>query len=637
MDKIVLEGIKTLRQNAGLVPPNCLLFADSLICSQILACDDTTYGEAVPLLPCLKVCQDFWSSQYCGSVASLYYNYILKPAGATAKDSSFPFCAGGTFTEEPFPPDVFGGRAVPNYFGYPAGLLGVLRYPASTYAYQRVSGGPVTLTCRNIPKPVDYIPITTKCAFPLKPLGGACVVPCPYPVYNQDESFMARTCFIVPGVVALALCAFVLFDSFWVIFEATGGDVGNFMRKYGLIRNTNAMSSANDMTSGVGGSQMMTSRSGDGSRKTQLRASTLYALLGAALGIIYFCLGPLISLIKGGNVSCAPGNDFFNLGDAANATSPVRDIQTSACRAQRVVPFVLQAIFNLILYAMVKVLLVVSNKSKDMSDAQKIRVDIALVAYCALYPILNLIISTQIDGLSTNLELANVQISRQAIICVMRFENTGIEFALIFLPYILTGVFICYLCFWIFRHLRTVQLQVAGLQANAKQRTASDTALRLLLIRLGFLGVGTFIVLVILMATTGVVMNGLGIYGPAFEHWFACEAAARSCESCDSWKVTADAALPPIAAIGVQLFMMSSIALLFGLFFGAQSASRLWKEYSDGSLQRKIDNLWYGNAMHGSSFASGGGPGSDGKAPTVKGGSVNPEASVAVAAYMEGS
>jgi hypothetical protein len=39
---------------------------------------------------------------------------------------------------------------------------------------------------------------------------------------------------------------------------------------------------------------------------------------------------------------------------------------------------------------------------------------------------------------------------------------------------------------------------------------------------------------------------------------------------------------------------MSTITALFGLFFALQSLSRLYKEYMDGSLGRKLRNLRQG-------------------------------------------
>jgi len=643
-EKMAAEGIRLIRQNAGLVPAPCIKFSDTFMCGTfLLECKvDAGTGEAYPVLPCVSLCNNYWSNTYCGSTTQLYYSYILTPAHQTAVDSAFPFCApNGFFTAEPFPPDRYGvGRVIPNTLPYPIGIKGNLVYPEGTYTYTlQANGQNLTLPCREVaPYGGDLLEVVASCKFPLVTADARCAVPCPFPILEASDAEISIIAFVVPGVVALVLCVFVFMDSLWLIFESTGGEVGAFLRKYGFIttkgstvHGSSAVDGGTTMQGSMMGGSMVPGSMAPGSmlsggpspssprnmtsggaqsrgKRTQLRSSTLYALLGSVLGIIYFLVGPLPSLIRGHEISCAKQGQLIDFSGLINATDTTRDQPSGLCRAQRIMPFILQAIFNLTLYAMVKVLLVVTNSK--MEEKQKRRLEIALFAYCAGVPILCLIISTQIDYLSLTLQSAIVQLTRDAVICVPRYENSGIEFALIFLPYIVTGLIVVGLSFRIYQYLKTVQKQVAGLQANRKQKTASDTALKLLLIRLGVLGVLTFVVLIVLMSVTGAVMIMNTNYGKSFYDWFACETAGRSCESCDPKKDQMMADRVPPAVLGVQLFMMSSIALLFGLFFGAQSASRLYKEFMDGSLQRKIDNIWYGRDIGDSSSFGGTNPGS---------------------------
>ena len=120
-----------------------------------------------------------------------------------------------------------------------------------------------------------------------------------------------------------------------------------------------------------------------------------------------------------------------------------RDQTNDFCRAQRIMPFVLQAIFNLTLYAMVKVYIVVRNKKFDKT--QSAIYEAVLLLYCVGVPIICLIIHSRIDKLSTNFDWVTTQVTRQSIICTGRYENSSVEFALIFIPYIITGSCIIFL------------------------------------------------------------------------------------------------------------------------------------------------------------------------------------------------
>jgi len=222
------------------------------------------------------------------------------------------------------------------------------------------------------------------------------------------------------------------------------------------------------------------------------------------------------------------------------------------------------------------------------------------MSYCAGIPILFMIVAASKDQLSTSLADFITQFSRNSAICVMRL-SVGDEVVLIFLPFIITGVAICGLSYYIYTHLSVINQNVQGIMSPGKdqKQSSSAVALRLLMIRLSFLGIATFIVLIVFIAATAQLMDSMAVFAPRFNAFFLCTATqATTCSTCEAERVLMLDKLPPSVAFAAQIAAMSSITLLFGGFFAAQSAARLYKEYQDGSLKIKIVNLWYGRPVN---------------------------------------
>jgi len=346
--------------------------------------------------------------------------------------------------------------------------------------------------------------------------GNTCDIPCPFPVFTSDTQTRVEWAFVAPGLLGLVLCVFICLDALFVICEARGG------RRRRILRGMVSSGTPNNVVSSTD-SPDPTSGGSTGDR--QVRASTLYVLLGSLLGIVYFFIGPLMTLLFWSDISCS--ESLISLQALSSGTLPP---EPSACVAQRVSPFVLQAIFNLILYAMVRVYLVISSQVKHMKDRSKRLIDVALVGYCMGVPVLTLIIAFALDQLSTNPFTGSVQLSRQSTICQFRLSK-GVEWILTFAPFIVTGVAVTGISVLI-----TLKLVVAreklGTAGIVKARTTSDDALRLLIFRLVALGLITFILLIIVIVSSSLVTNELEAFTPAFTTYFTCSIEQLSCLNC---------------------------------------------------------------------------------------------------------
>jgi hypothetical protein len=377
MEEYAIASIKAVRTNAGLSTPQCVRATEWFACeSAIFSCIEAGDGEGIPQLPCDSDCVDYWS--LCQDTWNLYYSQVLMVNDKVAT-SSVPSCYNASFTANPQVPDVFGKRNF-SISAYPVGYENEPMYPVGAANYTLLNGTQLVVQCALTNKLNDSVHMNLgnpNCALPLV-LGldssgaPACLVPCPFPVFDADARSQVQLAFVSPAFFGLACCVFVLLDSLWVIFETTNGfALGAFARKYlGATSGGTAT-----VTSGAGTAQT----SGTGVRNRQVRATTLYSLAGSSLGILYFMLGPLPTLIKRSDVSCG-GVYEFSFQDILDGTVDYTD---DSCRAQRVAPFVLQLCFNLVLYAMIKVLTVVSERFKKLEDRGKLIFDTFWVLYCA--------------------------------------------------------------------------------------------------------------------------------------------------------------------------------------------------------------------------------------------------------------
>jgi len=304
---------------------------------------------------------------------------------------------------------------------------------------------------------------------------------------------------------------------------------------------------------------------------------------------VYFSIGPAASLAYGSEVSCGGVATVsildINLGKA--------DFSDNTCKAQRVAPFVLQLCFNIVFYAMVRVLLVVDERIKRMAQRTKTLLGWALGVYCAGIPIIFFIIAACLDKLSTDYVTAVGMLIRQATICTMRFPDASSEVVLVYLPFILTGTLVSFIALHIFTNIARMRGKVAGI----KNKTKSDAALDALIMRLAFLGMSTFVVLIVLMVSTSVFSSEIYSFSSAWYAWFTCVVGSACAlgNGCPVEYARAASKRPTVALMALQMASMSTITALFGLFFSAQSFNRLRAEYLDGTLRQKFATFFFSN------------------------------------------
>jgi len=91
--------------------------------------NSSTPAEPLPILPCASYCADYWTS--CNVTLELYYQQVLNN---DYNHSQLINCAlGGTFSTTwgatPQPPDVWGGRPIPDWMNTVDGLKGQEIFP----------------------------------------------------------------------------------------------------------------------------------------------------------------------------------------------------------------------------------------------------------------------------------------------------------------------------------------------------------------------------------------------------------------------------------------------------------------------------------------------------------------------------
>lgn len=628
LEAAVVSDLRLSRRNSGVVQDACMRAIDTFVCSNtFFRCEtDPATGEGVPILPCRSACDAFWS--VCRQTVELYFHYVLKSENVAS--SSFITCDGPNdhFDEQPDAvADFFGGRLIPARPSYPAGLYGVKRFPETTYAYRlHDTDALVTRTCYE-PKRLDAVlTLDERCAFPLVKSRDVCVLACPFPLYTSAEAMSVIWTFSVIGTAAAIVSLFVLLDSIWVVVE--GGYLSRWLEaslpSLFAPRSTPRPSADDEVASPVSphappspgvypittpihprASSFVVSRRS----KRRLSFATKYAVVGSVIVLIYFAFGPAVAIVQGEKVSCDSDSTFHvDLNDVFNASASDRDVSGTGCRVQRLVPFLLQALFNLILYAMARVYCAVTNTSIP----KKL---LALRVYCVATPAACVIAASQLDHLSSDLNTAIVHLTRQAAMCFNRFESVGVEFVIIFLPFVVTGVGVVYVSAYVWRYTKAIHDVSKTLTAHSSRQTHNQIAMRALLTRLRVLGISTFVLLIVLMSTTGGVLSLLRAYGDAFSDYFTCHATERPCDDCEAIRHMAETSRPTVALLAIQAGSMSCIALIFGGFFAAQSATRLRREWNEGKLQRRIEEVWYGERVYAemvSSFAAAGVAGGDG-------------------------
>jgi hypothetical protein len=511
------------RKQRALLGEACLLLTDAFLCtSRIPRCQANTtsvypLNEEVPILPCNTLCTSYWDT--CRATFELYRSNIIKEDFALSDiancvPTTTPTPRPGTFLP-PYdqPPDVVGGRPALNYLPNIRGLLGVLEFPVGPYNFTYADGSTIEMQCWNPPTTISTeIQVVVTCTDPfiLNVEAQTCILPCPFPVFDPNQAMDIRAALIGPAIAGVILCVFVFLDALLVVLDSRNVRLNCCYSCVGRARA--AMSSEHVSTvqsSGAGSA----SNAGHRQVKKQIRASTYYALLGGICGVTYFLVGPLPSLLFANDVSC--GGQSLDFNQILAGTSPQ---DPAGCLAQRASPFVLQLMFNLILFAMVKIFMVIDDRAKKLEANAKRLIGAALYCYCVGLPVLCLSVTFSLDKLSTEGAVASIQLARQATLCQARVSQLA-EIILIYLPFILTGILVTIVSIVILFKIKAVQDKVATLSTSGpgspqKVKSAGDIALQQLMQRLAFLGLATFVVLIVLIASTSVFLSELTAYAP---------------------------------------------------------------------------------------------------------------------------
>ena len=631
MNKIIADP----RKLGDLVTPTCSNTLDQLVCALgVLPCYNITNStggvEAVPVLPCKSFCNTLWT-QRCPLEMSLYYSTYVNVPGGSVNISLVPFCGpvGGSFTQDPQPADVFGvTRVMPSYQFYPSGYDKQPVFSDGTGLYRLLNGTQIQTSCFD---PGAVLGSSIQFTDPLGNASGSvsaglqcnpptilaadksgCVVPCPFPIWTAGELQGIQLTYAIPALAGVALCLLVLLDSLFVVLESTGWDSGKFAKLYlgmkthtsSAVQNTGGNSSAkedeiksshvpgtamgtNNPTSAGGGAAGARSGKSGGARRQRLRASTLYALVGAILCIVYFIIGPLGVLVRQDQMSCATSGTRNSV-KYQDILSGTADLSGTYCAAQRASPFVLQWIFNLILYATVEMLLASSMSSRQSRTVRNRVLQVALVVYCVFVPAICLGVALGLDKMSKELIQGNVHMMRSAAICTVRLDPSA-EIVLVFLPFIITGFLVGSISMYVFFVLRKAQ---AKAMSNKAKSSSTDVALYHLTIRLAMLGVFTLALFVVQMVSTGVVQEQTKAFSQIFIDWWKCMNLATQCGNCNKEEKAYAAGRVTPTALAVQAASQSAIILLFGGFFVLQSYARLRREYADGVLGEKVRRVF---------------------------------------------
>jgi hypothetical protein len=597
LDQRVIDSVNTARkQSAGLLSDDCTKATEEFTCrNHLYQCTtDPVTGEGLPILLCKDECIRYWDTCNVGPIFPFdtYADSLVAPGGDGLVKAQVPFCnETGSFHKYPQPADTYGGRDVYPFPTYAIGLKGVDRYPTNDYPYNTSKGKIVTLQCTGITqtqRDADHIVLPApECSAPLILNGDQCSAPCPYPVMTVTQLNGIGIAFYVPGIIGVVACVLVLID---VIMQVIGLiDFHHVKGQVTKLFSQNSSSAAENTSAGAGGSSAASEKARQrAAKRAQLRASTSYAFIASVLGIIFFLVGPLGTLTKGSKVSC-PADFPPGIFDGA-AVYNGEDYSDSVCKAQRVSPFILQWLFNLILYALARVFWVVDDRAKRMPEQSKMILTWILRFYCFCVPAIFLGVALGLDGYSIDLLPSQVEWARQAAICWPRFnikdpsQNSAAEFILIFLPYIITGVAVVILAGLSFRTLSIVRQKTKNLIGTA-QTSSSTKALLQLISRLAVLGLLTLIDLIILIITTSVSIAQTQNWVTVFSEFYVCNQTCPCggrCGRCQAPKAAMAANTPNPAIMGLQVVCMSNITVLVGFFFLSQAVSRIQRDLRDG-------------------------------------------------------
>ena len=157
-----------------------------------------------------------------------------------------------------------------------------------------------------------------------------------------------------------------------------------------------------------------------------------------------------------------------------------------------------------------------------------------------------------------------------------------------------------------------MQIHALGHAYQSSDTGAKADGLHEFMVRLAFLGVTVFVVLIVLVVSASVATQQLQEYTPTLAEWFLCQqtCSCPPCAACDAMHAQLDQYLLQPGLMGLELFCMSAIALLVGVFFTMQSLQRRVPRWMCAAARRRKG----GNT---SGVSSGGGAGGRGTAPVA--------------------
>ena len=313
------------------------------------------------------------------------------------------------------------------------------------------------------------------------------------------------------------------------------------------------------------------------------------------------------------------------------------------CHLNRLSIYVLQGLFNVVLFSMAKVSWVVSGAARKKSKTY-LMLNKILLSYCVFTPLLCMLIATVLtyakyfDLSPESLSEFNYHHSRWIFLCGPRIGPVA-ETVLMYAPFVVTGFFSTMLSVHVAKEIAAARnlrhnitgssdkattgffrslyvatmggtpkgngsdsvkvhhdagspqlqksssknegsMQDSGPKRGRTQESENDIALRLLAIRLSWLGILCSFFLVIFVLSTLVAMPKIAAFGDKYNEAYVCKTVLAGCTGeCSALDAAADATKPSSNLIGTQYACLAFVPALFGVFFMSQAVSRLFKEY----------------------------------------------------------
>jgi len=148
-----------------------------------------------------------------------------------------------------------------------------------------------------------------------------------------------------------------------------------------------------------------------------------------------------------------------------------------------------------------------------------------LLVYCVAFPVACLVSSVQLDSLSTDLNVALPQLGQQAILCTPRLIDAHIEFVVIYLPFLITGVLVFMLSLYILVSLRRHNATSDG-GSPRPSRQHNNKALTTLVTHLTVLAVCTSVLLIVFAYASLSVILSISSFFDLWYNAFTCAATA---------------------------------------------------------------------------------------------------------------